>query len=75
VVDPARQEKLLDEVASDYQQPEQIKQYYRANPQLMQGLRAIVMEEQVVESLLAGAKAKDVPMALDDLLKPAGQPS
>jgi trigger factor len=75
VVDPARQEKLLDEVAADYQQPEQVKQYYRANPQLMQGLRAIVMEEQVVESLLAGAKAKDVPMALDDLLKPAGQPS
>lgn len=75
LVDPARQEKLLDEVAADYQQPEQIKQYYRGNPQLMQGLRAIVMEEQVVESLVAGAKSKDAPMALDDLLKPAGQAS
>jgi len=71
VVDAARQERLLDEVAADYQQPEQIKQYYRGNPQLMQGLRAMVMEEQVVESLLAGAKSKDVPMTLDELLKPA----
>ncbi len=67
----ARQERVLDQIAADYQQPDQIKQYYRANPDLMQGLRAMVMEEQVVESLLSGARSKDVPMALDDLLKPA----
>jgi trigger factor len=73
VIDAARQEKLLEEIAADYQQPDQIKQFYRGRADLMQGLRAIVMEEQVVESLLAGAKSKDVPMALDDLLKPAGQ--
>jgi hypothetical protein len=35
----------------------------------------MVMEEQVVESLLAAAKSSEVPMTLDDLLKPAGQPS
>jgi len=72
VMDPARQQRVLDEIAGDYQNPDQIKQYYRGNPQLMQGLRAIVMEEQVVEALLSGAKTKDVPMALDDLLKPTG---
>jgi trigger factor len=73
VMEPARQDRVLDELAADYQQPEQIKQYYRSNPQLMQGLRAIVMEEQVVEALLSGAKSSEVPMALDDLLKPAQQ--
>ena len=73
VMDPARQEKVLDQIAGDYQQPEQIKQYYRGRPELMQGLRAMVMEEQVVESLLAGAQSKDLKMSLDDLLKPAGQ--
>lgn len=72
VLDPARQEKALDEIAADYQAPDQIRQYYRGRPELMQGLRALVMEEQVVESLLAGAKSKDVSMTLDDLLKPAG---
>jgi trigger factor len=73
VMDPARQEKVLDQIAGDYQQPEQIKQYYRGRPELMQGLRAMVMEEQVVESLLAGAQSQDAKMSLDDLLKPAGQ--
>jgi hypothetical protein len=31
------------------------------------------MEEQVVEALLSGAKSSEVPMTLDDLLKPAQQ--
>jgi trigger factor len=75
VMDPARQDKLLDEIAADYQTPDQIKQFYRGRPDLMQGLRATVMEEQVIESLLAGAKSKDVAMGLDDLLKPQQQAS
>jgi len=72
VMDPARLERMLDEMAGDYQQPDQVKQYYRGRPELMQGLRAMVLEEQVVESLLGGAQQQDVPMSLDDLLKPAG---
>jgi len=75
VLDPARQDQLLDEIAADYQTPDQIKQYYRGRQDLMQGLRAIVMEEQVVEALLSGAKSKDVNMPLDDLLKPQQQAS
>lgn len=75
VMDPDRLERTLDEMAGDYAQPDQVKQYYRSQPQLMQGLRAIVLEEQVVESLLGGARLKDQPMALDDLLKPAQQTS
>lgn len=73
VMDPARQERVLDQIAGEYQQPDQIKQYYRSRPELMQGLRAMVMEEQVVESLLGGAQSQDLKMTLDDLLKPAGQ--
>lgn len=73
VMDPARQDRVLDQIAADYQQPDQIKQYYRGRAELMQGLRAMVMEEQVVESLLAGAQSKDAKMSLDDLLKPATQ--
>jgi trigger factor len=75
VLDAARQERLLDQIAADYQQPEQVKQYYRSRPELAQGLRAMVMEEQVVESLLSGAQSTEVKMTLDELLKPAQQAS
>jgi trigger factor len=71
--DPARIERQLDEMAADYQQPEQVRQYYRSRPELMQGLRAIVLEDQVVEALLSEAKSSDVKMGLDELLSPKAQ--
>jgi len=69
-LDEARLDKLLDELAGDYQQPDQIKQFYRGRPDLMQGLRAMVLEEQVVDSLIAGVQATDKAMSLDELLGP-----
>lgn len=74
-LDAARLDVLLDEMARDYEQPEQVKQYYRGRPELMQGLRAIVLEQQVVDSLLAGITPQDTPMSLDDLLKSASRTS
>ena len=61
---------LLDEMAADYQQPEQVKQHYRSRPDLMQGLRAIVLEEQVVEALIASVTPSEKAMSLDELLNP-----
>ena len=72
-LDAARVDKQLDEIAADYEQPEQIKQHYRSQPQLMQGLRALVLEEQVVEALLKDAKSSETPMSLEDLLKSQSQ--
>jgi trigger factor len=69
--DAARLEQLLAELVADYDQPEQVKQYYRSRPELLQGLRAMVLEEQVVEALLSGITPKDAAMSLDELLKPA----
>jgi trigger factor len=66
--DQARLDRLLDEVSADYQQPEQIKQLYRGRPDLLQGLRAIVLEEQVVESLISGVTPTEKAVTLDELL-------
>src|SRR4029077_19964519 len=54
LMDQARLDRLLDEMAADYEKPEQVKAFYRSRPDMLQGLRAVVLEEQVVESLLAG---------------------
>ena len=70
VMDPARMDRVLDEMAGDYEQPEQVKQYYRGRPELMQGLRAMVLEEQVVEALISGVTPTEKPMSLDELLGP-----
>jgi trigger factor len=68
-LDTARVDRQLDEIAVDYEQPEQVHAYYKSNPQLMQSLRMVALEEQVVDALLAEAKVTDEPMPLEALLK------
>ncbi|WP_428312581.1 trigger factor [Hydrocarboniphaga sp.] len=72
-LDPARVDKALDDMAADYEQPEEVKQYYRSNAQMMQSLSAVVLEDQVVESLLDGITPTEQPMSLEQLLNPQAQ--
>lgn len=71
--DQARVDKLLEDLAADYDQPEQVRQLYRSRQDLMQGLQAVAIEEQVVEALIAGARTTEQPMTLEDLLKSQNQ--
>jgi len=74
-LDQAKLEATLDGIAADYDEPEQVKMYYRSQPQMLDSLRAIVVEDQVVETLLAEAKSSDLKMSLEDLLKSQTQPA
>lgn len=67
-LDRDRVEAKLDELAAGYEQTEAVKSYYRNNPQMMQGVEAMVMEDQVIERLLEGAKVKEKKTDVDDLL-------
>jgi len=69
-LDAAKVEQTLSDMAADYEQPEQVKQFYRGRQDLMQGLSAMVLEDQVVAALIEGVAANTVTMSLDDLLKP-----
>ena len=70
-LDEARVDKALDDLAMDYEQPEQVKAFYRSRPDLLQGLRAMALEDQVVENLIAGGEQSEVVTTLDELLNPA----
>ena len=74
-LEPARVEKQLDDIAADYEHPDQVKAYYRSRNDLMQGLRAMVLEDQVVETLLAGVAPVEKRMNLDELLNPQRNPA
>jgi trigger factor len=67
-VDETRVEKILDDMSVQYEQKEQFKQAYRSRPDLMQGLRSLTLEEQVVEKLLAKARQVDKKFTVDELL-------
>lgn len=72
-LDREKVDAKLEELAGQYgEQGEQVKQYYRSNPQLMQGIEAMVMEGQVVDALIERAKVNEQPTDLDDLMNPEG---
>lgn len=66
-VDDERVDARLQEIAGDYEQSEEAMSYYRSNAQFMQGLRAAVLEEQVVDGLAARAEVSEVSLSFEEL--------
>jgi trigger factor len=69
-LDADKVDEALEAMARDFEQPEQVKTYYRSRPEMMEGLRAMVLEDQVVALLVADARKTDKPMTLEQLLNP-----
>lgn len=67
-LDTERLERTLDQIAGDYESPDQVKAYYRSRPELMQGLSAMVLEDQVADALAAAGTVTERPMTLDELM-------
>ena len=61
---------MVEEAASTYQSPEEVINYYYGNEQLLQGVESAVLEDQVVEHILAIAKVTEKDSSYDDLIKP-----
>lgn len=58
----------IEEVASSYQEPEQVKQYYHEDRQARSNIEAMVIEDKAVEHLLAQADVKDEPTDFDTIM-------
>ena len=72
-LDNDRVQAMLEEVASGYQDPQSVIQYYRTNPEHMDGIRAAVMEEQVVKWIREQAQIKEEKSSFDQVMNPAGE--
>lgn len=68
-LDRDRVEQTLQELAGEYESAEQVMQYYRSNREVMQGIEAMVMEDQVVDALTEEAEVKPVDSSLDELME------
>lgn len=68
-LDRDRVEQTLQELAGEYDSAEQVMQYYRSNQEIMQGIEAMVMEDQVIDALAEEAEVKDVTSSFDELME------
>lgn len=68
--DEAKVRSLIEEMASAYQEPEQVIQWYYKNEQQMAEVQSVVLEDQVVDTVLAQAKVADKAVSYEEAVKP-----
>ncbi|HJP38809.1 MAG: trigger factor [Gammaproteobacteria bacterium] len=66
-VEQSRVRDKIDEMCAPYEKPEEFKQIYFQNPQLLAQVESGVLEEQVTEWLVAQAKLTVTPKAFSEL--------
>ena len=68
-------EQLIEEVASAYQDPEQVREYYQTNQQQRAQVEALALEEQVVEKVMAAAQVSQSESTYEEIVRMANQPA
>ena len=68
-LDPKRVSETLRLIASTYEEPEQVIEMYRNDPQLMDGLQSRVMEEQVIDWIAERAQHAEQPLSFQEAIR------
>lgn len=69
-LDPKRVSEMLALIASTYEEPQQVVEMYRNDPNLMSGLHTRVMEEQVIDWIAEHADATDQTLSFNEVMRP-----
>jgi len=68
-VDPARVEAYIEDMASSYEDPTEVIEYFKNDKQQRAQIEAVVLEDQVVDYILAAAQVSETEVSYEDLLK------
>ncbi|AUF97170.1 trigger factor [Pseudomonas sp. 02C 26] len=73
--DEGKVREMIEEMASAYQEPEQVISWYYKNDQQLNEVRSVVLEEQVVDTVLQKATVTDKSVSYEEAVKPAQAPA
>ena len=71
MADEAKVEAKLQEMAEPYGEPEQVIEWYRSNPEQMGNIEMAVLEDQVVDHIMASAEIEEVVSNYADVISGA----
>lgn len=66
--DEDRVKALIEEMASAYEDPSEVVEFYSKNKELMNNMRNVALEEQAVETLLSKAKVTEKATTFTELM-------
>ena len=70
-LDQARLQETIQLIASTYEEPQQVVELYARDPQLLDGLRNRVIEDQVIDWIADHADASSTMLSFEEVLHPA----
>ncbi|WP_392566363.1 trigger factor [Utexia brackfieldae] len=71
VADEAKVKSLIDEIASAYEDPKDVIAYYQKDNKAMENIRAVALEDQIVDLLLEKAKVTDKSYSFSEIMNQA----
>lgn len=72
-VDRERVERTIHDAASVYERPDDVIQWYHAEAGRMAQVEAAVLEDQIIEAILAKAQVSDETLGFDAVMGPAAR--
>ena len=66
---PEQVEALVNEYAQSFERPEEVQQWYRADRSRLQEIENLVLEDNVVAWVMAGAKVTEQTVKLNELME------
>lgn len=74
-VDDRRVRNYLETMASTYQDPAEVLRWYEKTPRALENVRALVLEDQVVDWLLERARVTEKASTFAEIMTPGKQPA
>lgn len=69
--DPAKVREQIETIASSYQEPQQVIDYYNGNRELMQNVEGLVLEQEVCDWVVGKAKVSEHNKSFKDVMNKA----
>jgi trigger factor len=69
---PEQVKSVVEEAAQSYEHPEEVVRWYYAQAQRLAEIEGLVIEDNVVEWALSGARVSDKVIAFDELMSQRG---
>lgn len=65
----------IEEIASTYEEPEEVVRYYFSDQQLLSGIESVVLEDSVVEHIISKAELTDEACSYEEAMQPDPEPT
>ena len=69
-VDDEKVISLIETIASAYEDPSEVVEYYKQNDELMQQMRNVALEEQAIDLIMEKAKVEEKTATFDEIMNP-----